>query len=207
MRRRIVLLCGIVALASPVGAQTDEASIQACVAADSGRVRIVEPGATCKRRERPLTWAAAGPTGPQGPPGDAGPTGAAQPACRVVARLTIPGISGEGTGGSMDVVAYAAGIDPNSDPAGGPPVISDVEATKGLDAASPQLFGAAILGTPFPTATLEVFGPGGVVALRYSLTAVLVASVHQGVAGDCSLDRPFEELALSFGAIVVSPGP
>ncbi len=207
MRLRMALPCGMVALASPVAAQTDAASIQACVAADSGRVRIVEPGAACKRRERPLAWAAAGPTGPQGPPGDPGRTGAAQPDCRVVARLTIPGISGEGSGGSMDVFAYSAGVDPNPDPAGGPPVTSDVAATKGLDAASPQLFTAASQGTPFPSATLEVFGPGGVVALRYSLAAVLVSSVHQGVVVPCSLDGSFEEVTLTFGTIAVSPGP
>lgn len=206
MRLRIVLLCGMVMLASPIAAQTDAPSIEACVA-DSGRVRIVEPGAACKKRERSLAWAAAGPTGPQGPPGDPGPTGAAQPDCRVVARLTLPGINGEGAGGSMDVVAYTAGVDPSSDPAGGPPETADVKTTKGIDAASPQLFTAAVQGTPFPSATLEVLGPGGVVALRYSLTAVLVASVHQGVAAPCSLDRPFEEVTLAFGTIAASPGP
>jgi len=207
MRHRIALLCGILALPSAVGAQTDQASIQACVAAATGRVRIVEPGAACKRREQSLAWAVTGPSGPQGPPGDPGPAGRDQPECRVIARLSLPGISGEGAGGSMDLVAYAAGVDPNSDPAGGPPETSDVRATKLLDAASPQLFIAAVQGTPFPSATLEVFGAGGVVALRYALTSVLVASVHQGADAQCSIDRPFEEVTLAFGTIAVSPGP
>ena len=107
----------------------------------------------------------------------------------------------------MDVVAYSVGVDLNPDPAGGPAVTSDVGATKVVDTASLQLFNAAVQGTPFPSATLEVFGAGGVVALRYALTSVIVSSLHEGVAAPCSLDRPFEEVTLAFGTIAVSPGP
>ena len=206
MRLRVAALCASVALASPVEAQTDQTTVQACVANATGRVRIVESAAACKRREEPLVWAVAGASGPQGPPGDPGPAGDAQSACRVVARLSLPGIVGEGSGGSIDVVAYSAGVDPNTDPFG-PPVPSEVGATKGVDAASLQLFNAALLGTPFASATLEVFGAGGVVALRYTLTSVTVSSFHQGITAPCALDRPFEEVTLAFGAIAVSPGP
>jgi len=210
--RRFSSVLFVALLASSAAAQIGDTSVHACVASGSGRLRIVDTSVACKRRERALTWAIAGPTGApgapgaQGPQGDAGAPGGGLPDCHVIGRLTIPGIMGEAAGGSIDVFAFHLAVEPNADPAGGPPMISDLVVTKALDKASPQLFHAAVLGTPFASAELEVFGPGGVVSNRYSLTSVLVASVIQGPSR-CTAELPVEDVSLAFGAVMVSPGP
>jgi type VI protein secretion system component Hcp len=215
MRRFGSVLC-VALMASSAAAQTGDASIHACVASGSGRLRVIETGGACKRRERALTWAIAGPTGTpgtpgvpgeQGPQGQAGQPGTGSPDCHVTGRLTLPGIMGEGAGGSIDVLAFQLAVEPNTDPAGGPPTISDLVVTKALDKASPQLFQAAVLGTPFASAELEVFGAGGVVSNRYSFTNVLVAAVIIGPFPRCTAELPVEDVSLAFGAVTVSPGP
>jgi hypothetical protein len=55
----------VVALAlAPIGA--DAQQISACVNNNSGEVKIVAPGASCRNGEHPLTWNAVGPQGPAG---------------------------------------------------------------------------------------------------------------------------------------------
>jgi len=56
-------------------AQSGDGIVSACVSQIGGKLRIVEPGEPCKRRERALGWAVAGPQGPPGQKGDPGPSG------------------------------------------------------------------------------------------------------------------------------------
>ena len=82
LRRRRVLLvalplalvAGVALAAQPSGRRPSNAVINACVKKGSGQVRVVRPGAACRKKESPLSWNAQGPAGPRGA---AGPTGAA----------------------------------------------------------------------------------------------------------------------------------
>ena len=56
--------------------------IHACVSKNTGVLRVVKAGRTCRRGESPLSWAtggAQGAPGPRGPAGSRGPTGVAGP--------------------------------------------------------------------------------------------------------------------------------
>jgi hypothetical protein len=53
-----------------------QTTVYACVALNSGSVRVVPAGNTCKNGEYLVQWAVVGPTGPPGP---VGPTGSAGP--------------------------------------------------------------------------------------------------------------------------------
>ncbi|MGH7893518.1 MAG: type VI secretion system tube protein Hcp [Candidatus Binatia bacterium] len=190
-------------------AQTADTAVNACVVPSTGRVRIVDAAGSCKRRERALTWAVAGPAGAPGQTGatgDPGPAGSSGPLpCRLVGRLGVAGIVGDGAGGSMDVYDYDVATTPS---AGGPPFISAISVTKPIDKASPQLLQAALAGTPIPTATLEIFAADGItVATRYELTTVLVAGFAATTAKACTAPVPVDELSLSFVTLVVSGGP
>jgi hypothetical protein len=55
-----------------------DADIDACFAKRGGDLRLLQ-GRSCKRGERPLSWAQAAPEGARGPAGAAGPQGAAGP--------------------------------------------------------------------------------------------------------------------------------
>lgn len=191
--------------ARPVPAQVDP-SIHACALNAGGRLRVLAAGASCKRAEHAVTWAVDGPQGPKGDPGPAGEAG--PPACRGIGRLTLPGVMGDGAGGTMTSYAYQVTVQANTDPAGGPPTISALTVTKPLDKASPTLFQAAVLGTPFATAKLEVFGPAPpTVATTYDLTTVLISAVTQGSTTRCTAEVPTEDVSLSFGTIAVSSSP
>jgi hypothetical protein len=198
---------GVLLGASGAAAQATDA-INACVSA-SGKVRIVDPGTACKRRERALNWAAAGPQGPQGPPGEPGPTGGGSPACGTVARLTIPPIAGDGPGGTLLIYRYTTGLEFVPDPAGGGRVDYDQFCvTKPLDKASPQLFQSALSGTPHASAKLEVLAADGVtVGTVYDLTTVIVSSVKYGAPTDCQLPIPLETACLAYVGLAVRAGP
>jgi hypothetical protein len=99
LRRRRVLLvalplalvAGVALAAQPSGRRPSNAVINACVKKGSGQVRVIKPGAGCRKNESRLSWNAQGPagprgaagptgaTGPTGPPGAAGPAGPAGP--------------------------------------------------------------------------------------------------------------------------------
>ena len=67
----------VVALAlAPIRA--DAQQISACVN-NTGAIRIIAQGATCRSGESPLHWNVVGPQGPQGLQGIAGPAGPAGP--------------------------------------------------------------------------------------------------------------------------------
>jgi hypothetical protein len=188
----LVAVAGALAAAAlalePARAQSADAALQACVANDSGRLRVVPAGAACKTRETSRLLALAP---------DAS-------ACRVVARLTLPNVAGEGPGGAMNLYAYEVAVDAAA-LAGGPPTFSPLEVTKTLDSASVALFQAAVAGTHFATGRLEVLGSGGVVSQAYDLTDVLVASVKLGVSPRCP-ESLTEDLSFSFATLAPGAG-
>ena len=56
-------------------AQPTPATIRACVANNTGSVRLVAANASCFANEHVVEWAANGTAGPPGPPGPQGPQG------------------------------------------------------------------------------------------------------------------------------------
>jgi hypothetical protein len=185
----VALTCAATALSGgPARAQSAESELQACVASSSGRVRIVPTGAACKTRET-LRLLALAP----------GPSG-----CQVKARLTLPGVVGEGPNGTIELFTYEVAIEGPA-AAGGPPTLSPLEVTKPSDSASIALFQAALLGTHFTTGRLEVLGAGGVVATTYDLTDLIVASFTLASASPCESSSPTEDLSFSFATLALVP--
>lgn len=205
-----IALTAVLVLESSLAlAQTANDVINACVANTGGRVRVVDAGAACKRKERPLSWNAQGPAGDPGTPGQPGPKGdtgdpgpSGTPPCRAIGRLSIAGITGDGPGGSMMVYAYRLSFQPS---AGGPPTILDFSVTKPLDSASPDLALAAIAGTIAPTGSLELFAADGVtVQTTYSFTLAVVSSLATGTTSACTADAPVDTLMLTVATLTAS---
>lgn len=203
MSRSLTVL--IATLVAPA-AQAQDAAINACVGR-SGVVRVIEAGEPCRKKERPLSWSvagASGPAGPAGPQGPAGPAAPEVPACMTRARLRITGITGSGPNGSMDVYAFSFGIQYNPPPGSGTGTVDygPVVVTKALDATSTTLFTAAIEGTYFPDATLEVLDAAGTsVVFTYDLGEVQILTVAQGT-GTCNAPA-VESIGLSFATIAL----
>ena len=61
-------------------AQPTPTTIRACVANNTGSVRLVSSNASCYANEHVVEWSATGGVGPQGPPGQPGQPGPAGPA-------------------------------------------------------------------------------------------------------------------------------
>ena len=72
---------GLVAIGFTVAnAATDDPLIRACVENGSALIRSIDPGDSCRKNERAITWNVSGPRGDPGPAGPAGPTGSPGPA-------------------------------------------------------------------------------------------------------------------------------
>jgi hypothetical protein len=206
--RTFILVGALLALVLTArsGEPQTASAIDACVAAGTGRVRIVGDAGSCKRKEHLLTWAVAGPPGTPGTPGQKGDPGTpgsnGPPPCTTVGRLTISGITGDGPGGSMAVLAYHVVLEAT---AGGPPNVTEFSVTKPLDKASPALAMQAIQGGIAATATLEIFAADHMtVATRYDLTNVAIASFTTGNPLTCASPDPTDTLSLQFTTIAVS---
>lgn len=78
-----------VAGAAVAGGQPQQTptTIHACIHRSNGAVRIVDPGATCRQAEAPMSWNIAGPAGSAGPQGPAGPAGPAGPGISSIDQL------------------------------------------------------------------------------------------------------------------------
>jgi hypothetical protein len=210
MRHDLSLVLSVLLATSSAYAQATGAEIDACVATATGRVRILDAGGVCKRKERALSWNAQGPAGtpgttglqgPQGDPGASGPSG--PPSCRTVGRLTIAGIVGDGAGGTMAVYAYHVALE--AAPVGGPPAIVDFSVTKPIDKASPALAQAMVAGTIAPTGKLEIFAADGItVVTTYDLAMVAISSLTGGSSSACTSDLPVDTLSLSVLSITAS---
>jgi hypothetical protein len=60
----LAVLAGAASLAA--AGSNDDTTIHACKQARTGLVRIVRPGASCRRNEMPISWNARGPRGNRG---------------------------------------------------------------------------------------------------------------------------------------------
>jgi lamin tail-like protein/collagen triple helix repeat protein len=76
----LALVAGVALAAQPSARRPSNAVINACVKKGSGQVRVVRPGAGCRKNESRLSWNAQGPAGPRGPAGATGAAGATGPA-------------------------------------------------------------------------------------------------------------------------------
>jgi hypothetical protein len=205
---RIALAALLMLEASRSFAQTADI-INACVATAGGRVRVVDAGAACKRKERSLSWNAQGPAGDPGTPGQPGPKGdpgdpatSGPPSCRTIGRLTVAGITGDGPTGSMLVYAYRLAFQPS---AGGPPNILEFSVTKPVDAGSLGLAQAAIAGTIAPTGKLEIFAAdGATVQTTYTFTLAIVSSFQTETTSVCTTDRPVDVVTLDVATLSAS---
>jgi hypothetical protein len=114
-----------------------------------------------------------GDAGPAGPKGDRGPAGAAGdhgpaplPRRTPVGRLTLPGISGDGPGGTVLVRSLAWSNELTGDPfaSGGgataQPRWGNVVVAKGADAGSAELWKRTATGQRVASAKLELLEPG-----------------------------------------------
>jgi hypothetical protein len=75
-----------------------DGTIRSCYNKKTGRLRVIDEGASCKPKEIVLTWAQAGTPGPSGPPGDVG-----EPATRLWAVVTSSGNLRRGSGVTVPV--------------------------------------------------------------------------------------------------------
>ena len=67
---------GAAAMAAGDNGYTDAAgAYHACVVTKTGEIRLVTPGAACKKGETPVEWSHTGPQGEQGPQGERGAQG------------------------------------------------------------------------------------------------------------------------------------
>jgi type VI protein secretion system component Hcp len=115
-----------------------------------------------------------GPQGERGPAGDRGPAGAPggvtspapPPTSRApVGRLVLPGVTGAGAAGSIDVkaIAWSSVLSPGSGPGTGmtsKPLWGDVMVTKDPDRSSGELWKLAVNGKHLASAKLELLQPG-----------------------------------------------
>jgi hypothetical protein len=161
LRRRRVLLvalplalvAGVALAAQPSGRRPSNAVINACVKKGSGQVRVVRPGAACRKKESPLSWNAQGPAGPRGAAGPTGAPGATGPP-------GPPGPAGpagpKGDTGARGATG-ASGPKGDAGPQGPPgPALSSLESLNGI---------ACHLGGTAGTASLT-YDAAGVATLR-----------------------------------------
>jgi hypothetical protein len=76
----LALVAGVALAAQPSARRPSNAVINACVKKNSGQVRVVRPGAGCRKNESRLSWNVQGPAGPRGEAGATGGAGATGPA-------------------------------------------------------------------------------------------------------------------------------
>jgi hypothetical protein len=149
----LALVAGVALAAQPSGRRPSNAVINACVKKGSGQVRVVRPGAACRKKESPLSWNAQGPAGPRGaagPTGAAGATGPSGPAGPA-------GPAGpKGDTGARGATG-ASGPKGDAGPQGPPgPALSSLESLNGI---------ACHLGGIAGTASLT-YDAGGVATLK-----------------------------------------
>jgi type VI protein secretion system component Hcp len=130
---------------------------------------------------------AAGAAGRDGAPGVVqAPARARQPA----GRLTIPGVTGDATGGAIEVRSVSWSNALSGDPfvAGGgataKPVWGEVVVAKAPDRSSPQLWKLAATGQHVATAKLELLAPGGTPYATYTLKDVRATGFSTRGSGD-----------------------
>jgi type VI protein secretion system component Hcp len=152
-----------------------------------------------------------GPAGPRGDAGPAGPAGSVLPPAasrQPVGRLILPGITGDGPGGSIEVRGIAWSNVHTAGAAGGgagnKTVWGDAVVAKAPDRSSIQLWKLAASGQTLATAKLLLLAPGASAPYAtYTLKTVKVARFSTLGSGDERRD----EVALHFDATSQLPNP
>jgi hypothetical protein len=149
----LALVAGVALAAQPSGRRPSNAVITACVKKGSGQVRVVRPGAACRKKESPLSWNAQGPAGPRGAAGPTGAAGATGPS----GPVGPAGPAGpKGDTGARGATG-ASGPKGDAGPQGPPgPALSSLESLNGI---------ACHLGGTAGTASLT-YDAGGVATLK-----------------------------------------
>ena len=205
MRTLASVVAALLTFGLPAALNAQESPIQACVGR-TGKLRVVGAPTSCTKKETPLSWAVAGPPGPEGPPGP----GSESAPCVTTAKLTLGDVTGANADGSIDVVQYSFSLtyEPPFGGGGGQGVVElgDVFVTKRLDAASPAIFQRAIAGTVSSETRLAVLGADGVTpVLYYTLDTAVITSVQQS-SSTCG-GAPAETIALRFSNLKVATTP
>ena len=76
--RRAMVIIGVLMVAAVtvgIGYAAGDDQIYACVDTKKGKLRIVDAGTECKKKEESLDWSKEGPAGPKGDKGDTGDKG------------------------------------------------------------------------------------------------------------------------------------
>jgi type VI secretion system secreted protein Hcp len=162
----------------------DSSTLRACVQSEDGQMRLIADGATCKNKERLVTWNVTGPVGPagaagaqgrdgrdgvQGPQGVAGPqgpagaagSGGATPASpnAIEGSFTATGITGDGPNGSIILNGVSHAIisprDAASGQATGKRQHKPFVITKELDKSTPLLLQKIITNATLPLVTFS----------------------------------------------------
>ena len=160
LRRRRVLLvalplalvAGVALAAQPSARRPSNAVINACVKKGSGQVRVVRPGAGCRKNESRLSWNAQGPAGPRGAAGATGATGAAGPAGEAGPAGPAGPKGDPGARGATGLAGPKGDAGPQGPPG---PALSSLESLNGV---------ACHLGGTAGTASLT-YDAGGVATL------------------------------------------
>jgi type VI protein secretion system component Hcp len=153
-----------------------------------------------------------GPAGAQGDPGRDGVSGVVPPPTQSrqpVGRLTLPGITGDGPGGTIEVrsIAWSNVLTGDAYAGGGgitaKPVWGDVAVAKAPDRSSAQLWKLTATGQKLASAKLELIAPGAQAAYAsYVLKGVTATRFSTQGSGE---DRQ-DVVGLSFDA-ALQPNP
>jgi type VI secretion system secreted protein Hcp len=195
MRKKLVLGAIVVALVA-VGAgtyawaaSTDAQTLNAC-ADKQGNLRLVDPGAACKKDELAVSWNTIGPQGPAGPAGAQGPAGkdgangsaaanpdAADGSVNIVAQK-------QGAIGPITLQAMSHEIVSPRDAASGLPTgkrqHKPITITKQLDKSTPLLLNALATNENLTSVTITVNGGGSPVATIKLTNASIADYVDHG---------------------------
>lgn len=218
---------GIFAATQWANAASADTTLYACVGTGDGKMRMVDAGTTCDKKETLVSWNVTGPQGvpgpqgsagpqgspgPQGPKGDKGDAGSGTPAATVVGFLSSPDLHGDSTvvghEGDVEITAFEVGVTNSSTILGGgqgagKAELSPITITKHTDSASTTLMKFAFNGQHVRDASITLCDPSDCTATTtavYQVTDVLVTLDKHAAAGDT------ETVALAFGKIKYTVG-
>jgi hypothetical protein len=127
--------------------------------------------------------------------------GQTSPGAQPVGTLSIPGITGAPTAiyGFGFEATNSGGFAGGGGAGAGQVSLGDIVVTKEVDASSPELFRAAVLGVHLPAARIELYPAAGKTGhSAFQLTNVIVTRVAN--------DNGTESLSLDFARVEVSAG-
>ncbi len=176
----LALVAGVALAAQPSARRPTNAVINACAKKGSGQIRVVRPGAGCRKNESRLSWNVQGPAGPRGAAGATGTTGATGPAGAAGPAGPAGAAGAKGDPGARGATGPAG---PKGDPGPqGPPgaALSSLESLNGI---------ACHLG-----------GTAGTASLTYDANGVATLACVTGGGGTSGDIRVNEFMTGSTGA-------